>query len=467
MVFNFLAALSDPAALLCRQGYVITANHALREMAGVSVGDSMSSYLTQQSFSALIEQGIVSAAAGQVWRHSVDVMTGESKPRSTEISCTRLHLADQPESFVLVFNDQSTRMFQAAARLGDELANHKIRRRERQVPGEIELDRDGRICAVNDVALDLTGCAIDQLIHTRFWSLSCWPDRVDLELNARRCLDVAFRGEPERMPIRLTRPSGRIAWMELSFTPRHHEDGSINRVLVEAVDVTARVVSEISRRQYTERLVNLSRQLLRTQEAERRNLSMELHDDIGQSLTALRLSLHNVRKSVEEETQADRLTHCMSVADQVLNKIRNMSLVLRPPMLDDLGLIAALEWFTVKQAELTGLDIELHTDLDGLRWSSAQEVAVFRIVQEAVSNAMRHSGATSIVIAVTLNSGRLEVRVQDNGKGFCAEMALEQATDGSSLGLLGMQQRAALVNGEIELESNSTTGTCVTLRIPV
>ncbi|MDP8990414.1 MAG: sensor histidine kinase [Acidobacteriota bacterium] len=221
---------------------------------------------------------------------------------------------------------------------------------------------------------------------------------------------------------------------------------------------------EKSNQQAHGKLKSLSRQLVSAQEAERKALSRELHDEIGQSLTALKLELANGEKTARAEGSAvsAHFQLIREIADQTLRATKNISLGLRPPMLDDLGLVPALNWYTAEFSKRTGIAINLSVDgaVNGL--SEAHRTCVFRIVQESLTNCARHSQAKSVTVQLDIKEELLTLTVSDNGAGFLPVKSL-----GTGLGLLSMQERAAELGGNFAIDSFPGKGTRIQIVIPI
>ena len=214
------------------------------------------------------------------------------------------------------------------------------------------------------------------------------------------------------------------------------------------------------------RLETLSSRLIDAQEAERRLLARELHDEIGQALTAVALSLHTARVSPDRGGLERALDAATAIAARALDQVRSLSLALRPAILDDLGLGPAARWLVTTQAELGGLVAAIDVELPGSRLSRALETTCFRVLQEAVTNAVRHAGATRLQVRLAQDGETLHLSVTDDGRGFDVEEALERAGRSASLGLLAMQERASLAGGQLEIHSGAA-GTNVRARWPV
>jgi signal transduction histidine kinase len=214
------------------------------------------------------------------------------------------------------------------------------------------------------------------------------------------------------------------------------------------------------------RLQSLSNRMLEVQEGERRHIARELHDEIGQALTAVKLHLQAaLRRGGPEAKQP--LEECVLITDQALEQVRNLSLNLRPSQLDDLGLVAALRWHVTRQAAVSGLSAEFGADELDERLEPALETACFRFVQEAMTNIVRHAGARHVWIEARRQGDRLRVSVRDDGKGFDVGAAMREAIARGSLGLLGMQERVGLAGGRLNVSSRPGEGTSIVAEFPL
>ena len=223
-----------------------------------------------------------------------------------------------------------------------------------------------------------------------------------------------------------------------------------------------RIVAQMRRDQ--DRFQDIARSAWRVQEEERRRLARELHDGIGQNLTALKNDLARLVKEGELADWQTRVQSALDTCADCLADTREMSRLLRPPVLDDLGLQAALSQLGRSMTERTGIEIEvvirdvpetLPPDLSSL---------VYRLVQEGLTNAVKHAGADSILIRVAGGPGRLELIMIDDGRGFDVEATRQR---GEGFGLSAMAERAALFGGHVELDSSPGTGTRLRVRIPI
>ena len=212
-----------------------------------------------------------------------------------------------------------------------------------------------------------------------------------------------------------------------------------------------------------ERLQVLSKRLIEVQEAERRHFARELHDEIGQTLTGLKLLLEMSARSPVEHLR-EKLDDACALVNDLMARVRELSLDLRPAMLDDLGLLPALLWHFERYTTQTDVRVDFkHVGLER-RLAPEVETAAYRIVQEALTNVARHAGVQDVVVRLRIDRGMLEMRIEDHGAGFDAQAA--QAA-GRSTGLLGMHERAWLAGGHLAVESTPGTGTRLTASLPL
>ena len=206
-----------------------------------------------------------------------------------------------------------------------------------------------------------------------------------------------------------------------------------------------------------ERLRALSRRLLEVQEEERARLARDLHDDIGQALTALKIQLESLARGTEPLAQ--RILECIETTSHTLERVRQLSLSLRPSQLDDLGLVAALRSHLDRQASVGGLTPHFDAADAPHGVAPETETACFRVAQEAVTNVLRHAKARNLWMRLFTAGGRLALSVRDDGSGFDLEAARRRGAAGASLGLVGIEERIALAGGTLELRSACGQGT--------
>jgi signal transduction histidine kinase len=208
-------------------------------------------------------------------------------------------------------------------------------------------------------------------------------------------------------------------------------------------------------------LKDLSARLVQAQEIERRALSRELHDEVGQSLSAVLVELRNLSAGIEVRSAEQSRSHVetvKSLVESAVRVIRNMALLLRPSMLDDLGLIPALKWQARECAKRTGMSVSIATELESDDLPDEYKTCVYRVVQEALHNCERHSRATTVRIRVEQKPGRLTLIIQDDGQGFDIRQM-------KGVGLLGIQERVARLGGKASVHSKPGDGTVLSVEL--
>ncbi len=237
-------------------------------------------------------------------------------------------------------------------------------------------------------------------------------------------------------------------------------EGKPLRMIGTHSDVTAR-------RLVAEKLKSLPRRLLEVQEAERRHLARELHDQVGQALTAVQFNLQASQRLLTDADAAARLAESLRILERVQVQVQSLSLELRPSLLDDLGLESALRGYLQQQAERAGLHVKFQPTLRQPRLDPTVETACFRVVQEAVTNVVRHARARSLTVSLRDDADALHLVVTDDGAGFDPGTVRQSASPGVGLGFVGMEERVEQVGGWIRIDSKPGRGTTVHARFPL
>jgi PAS domain S-box-containing protein len=257
---------------------------------------------------------------------------------------------------------------------------------------------------------------------------------------------------------------GKHKTIQHSAAPVRDNQGEIVGTVVVNEDVTERVRAEEALRDSAKRLQHLSRRLLAVQEEERRHLSRELHDEFGQLLATITVQLHAAKRVAGEAAQSI-LEECTALLQRAGGEVRSLALELRPAMLDTAGLEAALRWLADQHQQRTSIATEVVGHLNDVCGDVA--IACFRMVQEALTNVVRHARAQHVRIELAHTDGILELIVRDDGIGFNVTKTLEQAAGRGHLGLLGMKERAQILGGSLEIDSEPGRGTRVRISLPV
>jgi PAS domain S-box-containing protein len=239
---------------------------------------------------------------------------------------------------------------------------------------------------------------------------------------------------------------------------------------VETLEIAAELVwqsisqfDNISEIKHSEKEIKtLTRRLVDTEESERQDIARELHDEIGQNLTGLKMMLSQIMRT-GTEIQKPIIEDSQAIVSELIRQVREMALKLRPSMLDDLGLLPTLEWLFERYTSTT--QIQVHFEQTGMdnKFRAEANTAVYRIIQEALTNVARYSGVKDVEISLKAEDGKIYIRVKDQGRGF----DLSEAAKAASVGISGMRERAIVLGGKFNIQSEPGKGACITAEIPI
>jgi two-component system sensor histidine kinase UhpB len=267
------------------------------------------------------------------------------------------------------------------------------------------------------------------------------------------------QGMASTYEVELVSTSGTHRNMLVFGAPFQASDGSLHSLLATFVDITYRRRAEEALQGYTDRLRYLSGRLLEAQEAERRHIARELHDEIGQTLTATKLTLQSARHISAPKQIEEKLVEGIGLVEKLLEQVRNLSLDLRPPQLDFFGLVPTLRSYAEEQANRAGLQLHFFAEENPARLEGVLEIGCFRVAQEAITNVIRHAKAHAIFLRLLQDAEALHLYVRDDGVGFDLAAARQRATQGECMGLLGMEERISLLGGKMTCDSRPGQGT--------
>ena len=308
-----------------------------------------------------------------------------------------------------------------------------------------------RFLAVNKIASEHFGYTPEALLTMTYPSLLCSEDMMDVQHR------LGQDAPPCGMHTGVHRTtSGEVIPTQVSWVPIAFDRVPAVLMTVPPPENVRPLLEEVE--ESRSRLEALSWRLVKVQEAERAGLARELHDEIGQLLTGLKYLIAadaNGRRS----TQGDEATR---IVNNLIGRIRDLTVDLRPPMLEEVGLVPTLAWYFKRFADRTHISVSFDQNVEGTRFQDALEITSFRIVQEALTNVARHAQVESARVEVRTDSVGLWVVVEDRGRGFD-----RRSIRPDSAGITGMQERARLVGGRLTLESAPGSGTRVALILPL
>ncbi|MEP6594080.1 MAG: PAS domain-containing protein [Acidobacteriota bacterium] len=334
------------------------------------------------------------------------------------------------------------------------------------------LDLSGRVLWVSPAGLRLLEASSSDLVG-RLWT-AFWTG--DARVRVRRAIAAAVRGETGQFEARSRTPGGTDKWWDVRVTPVRGPDGAPERLLAVSRDITERKALEAALlgacegleervSQRTAELQALGERLETVREEERMRLARELHDELGQTLTALKLDVRVVRRAVDGRrglpgTVASSLRDMESLLDDTLVAIERIVTELRPAVLDELGFCAAAEWHVQQFAARSGIAASFDCPED-LELGDPAATALFRVLQEALTNVARHAGANRVHVSVVRSAAGFELEITDNGCGLPAERR-----SAVSYGLRGMEERVRAIGGQLILAASGGQGTRVLAQIP-
>jgi len=330
---------------------------------------------------------------------------------------------------------------------------------------------DGTLFEINRAALEMLNVDASDIVGKKIWEIPWLPDAPESQAmlmeRFRTALEQALSGERVQQTHVIEAPDGETRVLDFAGGPVRDEAGNIDFLVARSHDITDRVRAETELRASRQQLQRLSRRLIELQERERSHIARELHDHVGQALTAAKLNLAMIEQSTDEPTIKKRARDGVSIVDGLLDEVRTLAFELRPPILDDLGLVAALRWYTGRQAERAGIKANFRASASGWLLDDQASSACFRIAQEAITNALKHANASQMVVELIAENDWCILTVMDDGSGFDAAGATRAEPDPSSMGIVGMRERVSLVGGKLTIDSEPGIGTTVSARFPL
>jgi PAS domain S-box-containing protein len=320
------------------------------------------------------------------------------------------------------------------------------------------VDMGGRLLEVNEAYCRMSGYSGEELLTMDVADLEAKETRKDVYNHIQL---LKSKGE-SRFESTHRRKDGSPFDVEVSAKYRPTEGG---RFEVFLRDINDRKQSEKALKRSQDRLRALSARLQTVREEERASMAREIHDDLGQLLTGLKMDLSWFLRHPQPDTQTLRgkVLAMVQLVDQTVQTVRRISTELRPRILDDFGLVAALEWQAEEFAKKAEIPCTFRSNIRQLELEPDRSIAVFRIFQEALTNIVRHSRATKVGVSFKKNGNSLLLTIQDNGRGISSE----EITNHHSLGLVGMRERALIFGGTVEIQGKNGKGTKIILRLPI
>ena len=286
-----------------------------------------------------------------------------------------------------------------------------------------------------------------------------WYQQIHPDDKARwsvEAADLFVTGQPLKSLYRVLARDGHVVWFHCEAKMVRNDSGQPWFIHGVAFDISELKRAEAAGREDAERLKVLSRRLMEVQEAERRKIALELHDEIGQVLTGLKLTLE-MGSRLPAQQVGSTLEQVRGLVNDLMARVRKLSLDLRPAMLDDLGLLPTLLWHIEHYTAQTRVRVNFkHSGLEKRRFAPEVETAAYRLVQEALTNVARHAQAAEATVRISTHRQTLLIEIEDNGRGFDVESVMMA---GETTGFAGMRERVVLLEGQFTVESQPGAGT--------
>ncbi len=458
-----LALVPDLVVLVDPADRIVLFNNACEALTGYSreeaLGRNLMDFLVPGEWAPIVWRRLGGAFATEAGLpHENPWLTKSGEQRLISWRCTALRAGEGEQPYILGIGTDVTEQRRVEERVRSQ-ARLLDRFFESTLTCAVLLDKDFNFIRVNQAyarACQRDASEFPGRNHFELYPSDVRPIFEQVVCNKR---PHVAESRPFRFP---DHPEWGVTYWDWTLVPVLDERGEVELLLFCLNDVSERVRVERELQDTLGQLRGLSGQLVDIQEQERRRIARELHDEIGQGLTAIKLALES--SLGEQGGLADsRLRQVLAMTNDLARDVRRITFDLRPPMLDDLGLLSALLWLFERCRAQGGIEVNFRHDGLAMRLPQDIETAVFRISQEALTNLIRHAGTSQAEVAVWVADDAVVLRVEDKGDGFDLAEAYK-AKRGT--GLLGMQERAALLGGMLTIDTAAGSGTCITAELP-
>ena len=334
--------------------------------------------------------------------------------------------------------------------------------------GIIVYDKQFRYRVWNKYMVELTGIKEKDVLGKKYTEMIPYMKEQKLDEMLQKALDGHIvESDDTQYSIPGT---GKKGWFRASYSPQWSKSGKIIGVIGTIRDITNDRKAEEELTKRGQKLREFASHLQSIREEERINIAREIHDELGQVLTALKINLSLIQTDIKQDIIEkhkdifiEEIDGMHEIIDGTIKKLRKLITKLRPEVLDNLGLIDAIEWHCREFTEQTGIKSVFKTELDNIELEKNMEIAIFRIFQESLTNVARHADATEVTVELFYDENNIILKINDNGKGITQR----QINAKKSFGLLGMMERAVIFNGEVSIKGKRREGTKVLITMPL
>ena len=323
-----------------------------------------------------------------------------------------------------------------------------------------EVDAEGKYVYSNAVVQSILGYRSDEMLGKYFYDFFSEKEREALALS---CLETMIKGKPiSSLDTRCVHKDGHEVILEISGVPFFDNAGNLVGYRGINRDITARM-------RYEDHIRTLSQQLLKAQESERQSLSCDLHDNLAQDLSTLKISLDTLFDDQPDtpSEKRQRVYELSKMVQRTITYVRDLAYDLRPASLDQLGLVETVLHRCQDFSERNALKVDFFSiGLDNIKLDFDTEIALYRLIQEGLNNIQKHADASHVTVRLSASFPHIFLRIEDNGKGFDLDERLEAAFMEKRMGFRIMEERAALLHGKMKMESRPMQGTKIVVEVP-
>ncbi len=360
-------------------------------------------------------------------------------------------------------------------KLESELKSRERRSRalfEKILIGLTMIDLDGKFIRVNPAFCKFVLYNENELLQKRFHDIIHKNDAEQMKAMFSGFMNGTINSAD--LENRFVRQDGKTVWGRINAVLSIDPQKGTKYIIAVVSDITNRKQAEEEKSNLFRKVQNaqsqlqkLSERLIEAQETERRNISRELHDDIGQTLTAIKINLTTFQTASVSQPLQNCVKETIDLVEHSLQRVRELSLNLHTSVLDDLGLVSAIDSLIKRISERSNIKTTFNSEPAELKINKRFEITIYRITQEALTNILKHSKATEVNIFLLKEENKLKLFIKDNGIGFNVEKAKAEALNGQSIGLLSMEERAHLSGGELKINSVKNKGTEIRLELNI
>ena len=462
-------AASEAIVTVDEQQRIVMINPAAQRMFGCSAIEALGSPLSRfipadrreahtRHVAEFARAGTLEARMGELGRVTGLRANGETFPAEASISRVAVSGPAGPiHYFTALLRDLS---HEQELQYQIEALNRRMRAVFELAPVATWITDGDRIVFANRACAALFGAAErEALIGRSIYELLAPESREAVRQTVAQALQA--EALPPTLHERIARLDGRLRDVVIAVASLPDHGRTVVQMVITDITERARESRELERSRRD--LRRLSASMVQAREDERRRIARELHDELGQRLTALKMELSSLGGETSGSTRAGRIDAMIEMVDDTVATVRRIATELRPLMLDDLGLNAAIEWLADSWSRRMGVAVKLHLRAADPALDDAVNIALYRMVQEALTNITRHAHATQVCIEVQQIGSELQLTVMDNGIGFDEASIYREG----SYGLVGMRERALMLGGRLDIGSSPKGGGRVTVHLPL